>query len=94
MPYSVRELLATREANTDRPTSATLVATAGLGPLLEKRIDRISKGEWRLTVVTYAMIGAGCEHHWGEAWESEVSTFLQYALLIAAFVIKDRMTRP
>ena len=34
------------------------------------------------------------EHHWEEAWKSEISTFLQYALLIAAFVIKDRMTRP
>lgn len=30
------------------------------------------------------------EHHWGEAWRSEVSTFLQYAVLTAAFVVKQR----
>jgi protein-S-isoprenylcysteine O-methyltransferase Ste14 len=34
------------------------------------------------------------EHDWGEAWRSEISTFLQYAVLIAAFVVKQRlMTR-
>ncbi len=27
--------------------------------------------------------------NWGEAWRSEISTFLQYAVLIAAFVAKD-----
>lgn len=32
------------------------------------------------------------EHHWGEAWKSEISTFLQYAVLIIAFVIKSRVT--
>ena len=32
------------------------------------------------------------EHNWGEAWKSEVSTFLQYAVLILAFYIKSRMT--
>ena len=30
------------------------------------------------------------EHHWVEAWRSEVSTFLQYAVLTAAFVVKQR----
>ena len=33
-------------------------------------------------------------HDWGEALRSEVSTFLQYAVLIAAFVIKERLIRP
>ena len=28
---------------------------------------------------------------YGEAWRSEVSTFLQYAALVAAFVVKDRL---
>lgn len=31
------------------------------------------------------------EHHWGEAWRSEISTFLQYAVLAAVFVAKDQM---
>jgi protein-S-isoprenylcysteine O-methyltransferase Ste14 len=30
------------------------------------------------------------EHHWGEAWRSEISTFLQYAALTAAFLVKER----
>jgi protein-S-isoprenylcysteine O-methyltransferase Ste14 len=30
------------------------------------------------------------EHHWGEAWRSEISTFLQYAAITAAFVVKQR----
>jgi protein-S-isoprenylcysteine O-methyltransferase Ste14 len=30
------------------------------------------------------------EHHWGEAWRSEVSTFLQYAVITALFVFKQR----
>lgn len=30
------------------------------------------------------------EHHWGEAWRSEISTFLQYAVLTAAFAVKQR----
>lgn len=30
------------------------------------------------------------EHDWAEAWKSEISTLLQYAVLIAAFVIKQR----
>jgi protein-S-isoprenylcysteine O-methyltransferase Ste14 len=30
------------------------------------------------------------EHHWGEAWRSEVSTFLQYAVITAAFAAKQR----
>ncbi len=33
------------------------------------------------------------EHDWGEAWKSEISTFLQYAVLILAFYVKSRMTR-
>ena len=31
------------------------------------------------------------EHHWGEAWRSEISTFMQYVAITAAFVIKQRM---
>jgi protein-S-isoprenylcysteine O-methyltransferase Ste14 len=30
------------------------------------------------------------EHHWGEAWRSEISTFLQYAVITAVFVVKQR----
>lgn len=30
-------------------------------------------------------------HHWGEAWKSEISTFLQYIALGAAFAIKQRI---
>jgi protein-S-isoprenylcysteine O-methyltransferase Ste14 len=30
------------------------------------------------------------EHHWGEAWRSEVSTFMQYAVLTVAFALKQR----
>jgi len=33
-------------------------------------------------------------HDWGEAMRSEVSTFLQYAVLIAAFVVKERLLQP
>jgi protein-S-isoprenylcysteine O-methyltransferase Ste14 len=33
------------------------------------------------------------EHDWRGAWRSEVSTFLQYAVLIIAFIIKDQLTR-
>lgn len=29
------------------------------------------------------------EHDWGEAWRSEISTFLQYAALVALFVAKQ-----
>jgi len=32
------------------------------------------------------------EHNWSEAWRSEISTFLQYAVLILAFYIKSRLT--
>ena len=31
------------------------------------------------------------EYHWGEAFRSEISTFLQYAVLIAAFYVKSRV---
>ena len=31
------------------------------------------------------------EYHWGEAFRSEISTFLQYAVLILAFWIKSRI---
>ena len=31
------------------------------------------------------------EHHWGEAFRSEISTFLQYAVLLLAFWIKSRI---
>jgi protein-S-isoprenylcysteine O-methyltransferase Ste14 len=30
------------------------------------------------------------EHHWGEAWRSEISTFLQYAVITAVFVAKQK----
>ena len=30
------------------------------------------------------------EHHWGEAWRSEISTFLQYAVITAGFIVKQR----
>ena len=30
------------------------------------------------------------EHHWAEAWRSEVSTFLQYIAITAAFIAKGR----
>lgn len=29
-------------------------------------------------------------HHWGEAWKSEISTFLQYAVLAVLFVLKQK----
>lgn len=31
------------------------------------------------------------EYHWGEAFKSEISTFLQYAVLLLAFWIKSRV---
>src|SRR5438876_12122488 len=31
------------------------------------------------------------EHHWGEAFKSEISTFLQYAVLLLAFWIKSQV---
>jgi hypothetical protein len=31
------------------------------------------------------------EHDWSEAWRSEISTFLQYAVITAAFVAKARL---
>lgn len=34
------------------------------------------------------------EYHWGESWRSEVSTFLQYAALIVAFVVKNAIIKP
>jgi protein-S-isoprenylcysteine O-methyltransferase Ste14 len=30
------------------------------------------------------------EYDWGEAWRSEISTFLQYVVLVVAFVVKNR----
>ena len=35
-------------------------------------------------------VGESGPHDWGEAWKSEISTFLQYAALIVAFVVKQR----
>ncbi|HEY4131145.1 MAG TPA: isoprenylcysteine carboxylmethyltransferase family protein [Gemmatimonadaceae bacterium] len=32
-------------------------------------------------------------HDWAEAWRSEISTFMQYAALVAAFIIKGRIYR-
>ena len=31
------------------------------------------------------------EHHWAEAWRSEISTFLQYIAITAVFIVKQRM---
>ncbi|MFL5573007.1 MAG: hypothetical protein ACJ78R_05815, partial [Gemmatimonadaceae bacterium] len=31
------------------------------------------------------------EHHWAAAFKSEISTFLQYAVLLLAFWIKSRV---
>jgi protein-S-isoprenylcysteine O-methyltransferase Ste14 len=31
------------------------------------------------------------EHHWAEAWRSEISTFLQYIVITALFVIKQKI---
>src|SRR4051812_47753596 len=31
------------------------------------------------------------EYHWGEAFKSEISTFLQYAVLLVAFWVKSRV---
>ena len=31
------------------------------------------------------------EHHWGEAWKSEISTFMQYVVITGLFVAKQRM---
>jgi len=32
-------------------------------------------------------------YHWGEAWRSEISTFLQYLVLMIAFYVKSRYPR-
>lgn len=29
------------------------------------------------------------DHDWPQAWKSEISTFMQYAVLLAAFIVKD-----
>ena len=31
------------------------------------------------------------EHHWAEAWRSEISTFMQYVVITVLFVAKQRM---
>ncbi|MEP6617809.1 MAG: isoprenylcysteine carboxylmethyltransferase family protein [bacterium] len=31
------------------------------------------------------------EHHWGEAWRSEISTFLQYVVITGLFVAKQKL---
>lgn len=36
-------------------------------------------------------VAAAGESHWGEAWRSEISTFLQYAALAAALALKARL---
>ena len=33
-------------------------------------------------------------HHWGEAWKSETSTFLQYVALVMAFAAKEYLRLP
>jgi protein-S-isoprenylcysteine O-methyltransferase Ste14 len=30
------------------------------------------------------------EHHWGEAWRSEISTFMQYVVITALFIAKEK----
>jgi protein-S-isoprenylcysteine O-methyltransferase Ste14 len=35
--------------------------------------------------------GNGGEHHWREAWKSEISTFMQYGAIAAAFAVKHRI---
>ena len=30
------------------------------------------------------------EHHWGEAWKSEISTFMQYVVITALFIAKEK----
>jgi protein-S-isoprenylcysteine O-methyltransferase Ste14 len=35
--------------------------------------------------------GSDGEFFWAEAWRSEISTFLQYAVIIGLFIAKDRM---
>jgi len=34
--------------------------------------------------------GSAGEFHWAEAWRSEISTFLQYAAILALFLAKER----
>ena len=34
------------------------------------------------------------EHHWAEAWRSEISTFLQYIAITAAFIAKEHFLNP
>jgi protein-S-isoprenylcysteine O-methyltransferase Ste14 len=34
--------------------------------------------------------GTGGEYFWGEAWKSEISTFLQYIVIIGLFLAKER----
>ena len=36
-------------------------------------------------------VGSDGERSYAEAWRSELSTFLQYAVLIAAFLVKERL---
>ncbi len=36
--------------------------------------------------------GSGGEFFWAEAWKSEISTFLQYAVIIGLFIVKDRVS--
>jgi protein-S-isoprenylcysteine O-methyltransferase Ste14 len=36
-------------------------------------------------------VKAAGPHDWGEAWRSEISTFLQYAALIVAFAVKQKL---
>ena len=33
------------------------------------------------------------EYNWPEAWKSEISTFIQYAVLIVAFIVKEYISR-
>lgn len=56
---TLRELLGIRRV----PKSAAMtpehvVDVLGLQPLLDKRIDRLSKGQWRMCLIAYAVVGS------------------------------------
>ena len=44
----------------------------------------------RILVIDDDRDDADGEHHWDEAWRSEISTFMQYAVLTVVFVVKQR----
>lgn len=55
---TVREVLGLRVTNAGRTLEHDpVVAALGVASLLDKRVDRLSKGEWRLSVVAVALVG-------------------------------------